>query len=76
MENQEKILILGELISEKVIVFELVLSEFKDITPEFEITCIQYEDFKQKLKSEYEYSGECLNFYQNFLEFENKYPTD
>ena len=64
------------MISKKLNIFELVLSEFKEITPEFEITFIEYEDFKQTLKCDYEYSGECLNFYQYFLKFENNYPTD
>ena len=59
-----------------MIVFELVLSEFKEITPEFEITFIEYEDFKQILKSDYKYSGECLNFSRYFFKFENNYPTD
>ena len=70
LEDLEKILIIGELISEKVIVFESVLSEFKEISPEFETTFIEYEDFKHTLKSDYEYSGECLDIYQYFLEFE------
>ena len=76
LEDQEKRLIFGKLVYEKVIVFELVLSEFKEITPEFETTFIEYEDFKESLKSDYEYSGECLDFYKRFLEFENNYPTD
>ena len=46
LEDQEKRLIFGKLIYEKVIVFELVLSEFKEITPEFETTFIEYEEFK------------------------------
>ena len=28
------------------------------------------------MESHYEYSGECLDFYKRFLEFENNYPTD
>ena len=76
LEDQEKLLILGELISEKVIVFESVLSVFKEISPEFETTFIEYEDFKQILKSDYAYSGTCPDFYQYFFEFENNYPTD
>ena len=64
------------MISDKEIVFELVLSELKKITPEFETIFNEYEDFKQKLRSDYECSGECLDFYQDFLEFENNYPTD
>ena len=70
LEDLEKILIVGDLISEKLIVFESVLSEFKEISPEFETTFIEYEDFKHTLKSDYEYSGECLDIYQYFLEFE------
>ena len=34
LEDKEKILILGKFISDKEIVFELVLSEFKKITHE------------------------------------------
>ena len=72
----KKILILGNLISNKEIVFEVVLSEFKEITPEFETSFNKYEDYKQILRSDYECSGEYLDFYQCFLEFENNYPTD
>ena len=46
LEDQENILILGKLISDKEIVFELVLSELKKITPEFETIFNEYEDFK------------------------------
>ena len=46
LEDQEKILILGKLIPDKEIEFELVLSEFKEITPDFETTFNEYEDFK------------------------------
>ena len=53
-----------------MIVFESVLSEFKEISPEFETTFIEYDDFKHTLKSDYAYSGECLDIYQYFLEFE------
>ena len=53
-----------------MIVFELVLSEFKEITPESETIFNEYEDFKQTLKSDYEYSGECLDFYQYFFEID------
>ena len=60
----------------KVIAFELVLSGIKEITPEFETTFIKHEYFKQTLKSDYEYSDECLDFYQYFLEFENNYLSD
>ena len=28
------------------------------------------------MKSDYEYSGECLDFFKYVLEFENNYPTD
>ena len=76
LEDKEKILILGKFISDKEIVFELVLSEFNEITPAFETKFNEYEDFKQKLRSNYECSGECLDVYQYFLEFENNYPID
>ena len=64
------------MISDKEIVFELVLSEFNEITPEFETKFNEYDDFKQKLRSNYECSGECLDVYQYFLEFENNYLSD
>ena len=44
--------------------------------PEFETKFNEYEDFKQKLRSNYECSGECLDVYQYFLEFESNYPID
>ena len=64
------------MISEKEIVFEVVLSEFKEIKPKFESSFNEYEDYKQILRSDYECSGECLEFYHYYLEFENNYPTD
>ena len=65
MEDQEKIRILGELMSNKEILFELVLSEFKEITPEFETNLNQYEDFKQK------YSEVIMNIVANVSIFIN-----
>ena len=76
LEDQEKILILGKLISDKDIVFELVLSKFKEITSKFETNFNEYEDFKQTLRSDYECSDECLDFYQYCFEFENNNPTN
>ena len=76
LEDKEKILILGKLISNKEIVFELVLREFKEITPQFETLYNEYEDFKQTLGSDYKCSGDFLDFYEYFFEFENNYPTD
>ena len=35
LEDKEKILILGELISDKEIVFDVILSELKEVKPEF-----------------------------------------
>ena len=64
LEDQENILILGKLISDKDIVFELVLSMFKEITSKCETNFNEYEDFKQTLRSDYECSDECLDFYQ------------
>ena len=46
LEDKEKILILGKLISDKEIVFKLVISEFKEITPEFETTFNESKEFK------------------------------
>ena len=64
------------MISDKEIVFELVLIEFNEITLGFERTFNKYEDFKQTLRSNYIYSGECLDLTQYFLEFNNNYPSD
>ena len=76
LENKEKILILGKLISDKKTMFEVVLSEFKEVKPEFESSFNEYENFKQTLRNNYECSGECLDFYQYFLVFENNHLTD
>ena len=76
MEDKEKILIRGNLISDKEIVFAVVLSEFKEVKPEFESSFNEYEDNKQTLRNDNEDSGEFLEFYHCFLAFENKYPSD
>ena len=69
-EDKEKLLILRNLISDKEIVFEAILSEFKEVKPEFELSFNEYEDYKQTLKNNNEGSGESLEFYQCFLAFE------
>ena len=56
--------------------FDVVLSELKEVKPEFESSFNEYEAFKQTLRNDYECSGECHEFYQYFLAFENKYPND
>ena len=61
--DKEKILFLGKLISDKKIVFEVVLSEFKEVKPEFESSFNDYEDYKQRLRNYYEGSGEFIEFY-------------
>ena len=76
MEDKEKILTLGNLISDKEIVFAVVLSEFKEFKPEFESSFNEYEDYKQTLKNNNESSGKSLGFYQCFLAFEKIYPND
>ena len=76
LEDKEKLLILENLISDKEIVSEVVLNEFKEVKPEFESWFNEYEDYKQILGNDYECSDECLEFYQCFLAFENKYPND
>ena len=55
---------------------EVVLSEFKEITLEFESSFNKYIYYKQTLRNDYECSGKCLEFYQYFLVFENKYPNN
>ena len=64
------------MISDKEIVLEVVLSEFKEITLEFESSFNKYEYYKQTLRNDYECSGKCLEFYQYFLEFNIKHPSD
>ena len=64
------------MISDKEIVFAVVLSEFKEVKPEFELSFNEYEDDKQTLRNDNEDSGEFLEFYHFFLAFENKYPSD
>ena len=56
--------------------FEVDLSELKEIKSKFESLFNEYEDYKQTLRSDYECSGECLDFYQYFLVFENNHLTD
>ena len=75
--DDKKILILGNLISDKEIVFAVVLSEFKEVKPEFESSSNDYKDYqRKKLKNDNVGSGEFLEVYQYFLAFENKYPND
>ena len=76
LEDKEKLLILRNLISDKEIVFEAILSAFKEVKPEFKLSFNEYEDYKQVLRYDYECSDECLEFYQCFLAFENTYPND
>ena len=64
------------MISNKEIVFTVVLSEFKEVKPEFESLFNQLKDYQNTLKNDNEGSSECLEFYQSFLAFENKYPND
>ena len=52
LEDKERISILGNLISDKYIVFEVVLSEFKKVKPEFESPFNEYEDYKQTLRND------------------------
>ena len=75
--DDKKILILGNLISDKEIVFAVVLSEFKEVKPEFESSSNDYKEYqRKKLKNDNVGSGEFLEVYQCFLAFENKYPND
>ena len=64
------------MISDKDIVFAVVLSEFKEVKPEFDSSFNQYKDYQNTLKNDNEGSSECLEFYQCFLAFDNKYPND
>ena len=64
------------MISNKEIVFTVVLSEFKEVKPEFESLFNQLKDYQNTLKNDNEGSSECLEFYQCFLAFEKKYPND
>ena len=64
------------MISDKEIVFAVVLSEFKEVNPEFGSSFNQYNKYQNTLKNDNEGSSECLEFYQRFLAFENKYPND
>ena len=50
LENKEKILVLGKLISDKKTMFEVVLSEFKEVKPEFESSFNEYKNFKQNIE--------------------------
>ena len=64
------------MISDKEIVFAVILSEFKEEKPEFEASFDQYNDYQNTLKNDNEGCSECLEFYQCFHEFENKHPND
>ena len=64
------------MISDKEIVFAVVLSEFKEVKPEFDSSFNQYNDYQNTLKNDNEGCSEYLEFYQCFLEFKNKYPND
>ena len=64
------------MISDKEIVFAVVLSEFKEVKLEFESSFNQFKDYQNTLKNDNEGSSECLEFYQYLFAFENKYPND
>ena len=64
------------MISDKEIVFEVVLNDFKEVKPEFESSFNEYEDCKQTVRNDYVCRGECFGFYQYFLAFGNNYPND
>ena len=64
------------MISDKEIVFAVVLSEFKEVKPEFESSFNQYNDYQNTLKNDNEENEQCLEFYQCFPEFHVKYPSD
>ena len=64
------------MITDKEIVFSVILSEFKEEKPEFESSLNQYNDYQNTLKNDNEGSNKCLEFYQYFLEFNIKHPSD
>ena len=56
--------------------FTIILSEYKEKTPEFEASFDQYNDYQNTLKHDIQQSEQCLVFYQYFHEFHDKYPGD
>ena len=59
------------MITDKENAFAVILSEFKEESPEFEASFDQYNDYQNTLKNDNEENEQCLEFYQCFLAFEN-----
>ena len=64
------------MITDKENAFAVILSEFKEESPEFEASFDQYNDYQNTLKNDNEENEQCLEFYQCFPEFHVKYPSD
>ena len=67
---------LGKLITDREMMFTIILSEYKEKIPEFEASFDQYNDYQNTLKNDIQQSEQCLVFYQYFHEFHVKYPGD
>jgi len=50
------------LITDREIVFTVILSEYKEEIPEFEASFDQYNDYQNTLKNDNEESEQCLFF--------------
>ena len=64
------------MITDREIVFTVILSEYKEEIPEFEASVDQCNNYQNTLNNDIQQSEQCLVFYQYFHEFHVKYPGD
>ena len=76
LEDSLKKKTLGKLITDSDITFSIILSEYKDKTPEFILSLDQYNEYKNSLNKDIQQSEQCLAFNNYFQEFHVQYPND
>ena len=73
---QKKIFNQMLLVDSKDFLFDIIKSEFIEKIFPIEITFEKYAIYITTLKDEIIYSTECVDFYSNFMNYQNNYPND
>ena len=64
------------MITDREMMFSIILSEYKEKIPEFKASFDQYNEYQNALNNNIQQSEQCLVFYKYFHEFHVQYPGD